>query len=1263
MIIMEKRNGNTLKRIMAVFLSAALFVGMSQGAVPANVHAAKAVEQVSLPASGTDWAIDASGKLTIDSDAGMTDWASNSDNDAYDRIKSEYLKTAEIANGVTKIDAEAFWACRVLTQVTVPDSVTSIGEGAFQLCDSLKAFAVPKDIKRIEKNVFYNCSKIESISLPDGITSIGEYAFGACPYLEGLTIPDGVKEIGSGAFFSCRSLDELTIPDGVTVINEKVFYGCSGLKNISIPKNITSIGRMAFFECKSLMEIDIPDSVTSIGEEAFGRCETIKEIKIPDVITSIENGTFYGCSSLTKIEIPKDVTSIGESAFEDCSSLTGITIPNQITSIEESTFSGCSALKEIKIPDGVTKIGVCAFQECSSLEKIDIPVLVSDIQEGAFYGCSSLKKIVLPDGIEAIKGTTFAGCTSLTDITIPKSVTSIGAEAFEMCNNLTEFTIPNNIKSVGQMAFAMCNGLDKITIPSGVTDMGLYIFYGCISLSKVTMKGTTPPTLGEEAFTDCRFVTENFEGIEVPLNSLDTYKETWADWAEYIKASPVPADEVPPVGTIKIQDHSWNDFTDTVNFGLYFNESKSVTIEAMDTDSGVDKVYYYISDSGLSKTEVMALGEDVWTEGALFSINPDKKCVVYVKITDVAGNITYLSTDGLVFDGTAPVISGVETGGVFRVPQTVTVTDENLESVKVNDAKVILNENKFILGASHGQQIIVATDKAGNKSTVTVTIKTDKENIQDAKNIVEDVLVGCTVSNDTTKNDIQSLIDKALNDNGITIVNAAAGDLTKNLATTDAAGSMNISISLNCGSEADSITINKTIPATGNEPGNGSVDKQAVIDGKAPDTQISTSTDKLVQILLTEEEKKQISGGMDVKIVLDVKDGADGVSNDDKILVENALKGGQSQGFNSPQYIDISLFKVVGGIRSAISETKEALTITIKVPDSLKNIDGKNKRTFAVIRVHDGVAETLPDLDSDEDTITIATDRFSSYAIVHKDNSGDEKPTPPALEESAKPSETPDLSESANPTKTPDVGESANPTKTPDGSASANPTKTPNGNKTPTKKPNGNKNSASDKEKRLIALHSGLKAVQTEKGLQISWGRVNGADGYIVYVQYCGKGFSLKSRTQVKGAKKTKITVKNVNGKKLDSTKNIKMYVVAYKMKSGKKITLAKTLKFHIAGKDSLKYTNVKKIKAKKTSYILKKGKKITLRLEAVLDDKNKKQLSVKHTKDFRYISSNKKIATVTADGKVKAQNAGNCIIYVFAKNGCKQKIKIKVKK
>lgn len=121
------------------------------------------------------------------------------------------------------------------------------------------------------------------------------------------------------------------------------------------------------------------------------------------------------------------------------------------------------------------------------------------------------------------------------------------------CNSLTEITVPSGITEIEERVFYGCSGLQEITIPSSVTDIEMGAFYEFSSLAKITMQGTTPPTFGEEAFTNCNFVTENLEGIEVLLGSLDTYKEAWADWAEYITAI---ADSVPPTGTIKVESHS-----------------------------------------------------------------------------------------------------------------------------------------------------------------------------------------------------------------------------------------------------------------------------------------------------------------------------------------------------------------------------------------------------------------------------------------------------------------------------------------------------------------------------------------------------------------------------------------------------------------------------------------------------------------------------------------------------------------------------------
>ena len=204
--------------------------------------------------------------------------------------------------------------------------------------------------------------------------------------------------------------------------------------------------------------------------------------------------------------------------------------------------------------------------------------------------------------------------------------------------------------------------------------------------------------------------------------------------------------------------------------------------------------------------------------------------------------------------------------------------------------------------------------------------------------------------------------------------------------------------------------------------------------------------------------------------------------------------------------------------------------------------------------------------------------------------------------------------------------------------------------------------SKTQRTKNSLALNAKLKVSQTANKITVAWGKVNGADGYHVYVQYCGKKFSSKSIHSIKSGNKTKLTVKKVNGKKLNLKKNYKVYVLAYKLVNGKKITISKTITAHITGRKNTKYTNVKSVKVKKSSYSLKKGKTATIKANTILVNKNKKPLTNAHAKELRYATSDKSVATVTTKGKIKAKGKGTCTIYVYARNGYAKKIKVKVK-
>ncbi len=329
---------------------------------------------------------------------------------------------------------------KTLASVSIPASITEIGEHAFDYCTAMSTlrFAGGSRLKKIGNSAFQLCSGLTSVRIPESVTEIESSAFRDCYSLSSITIPEGVTSIEGLAFNACRSLSSVRIPEGVTSIGNWAFSGCSSLTGITIPEGVTSIGWYAFQGCSSLTSITIPKRVTSIGDSAFRGCSSLTSMRIPEGVTSIGNGVFSDCSGLTSITISESVTSIGWSAFSGCSSLSSITIPEGVTSIENDAFRDCSGLTSVRIPESVTSIEGGTFSHCSSLTGITIPESVTSIGWGAFCGCSSLSSITIPERVTSIEVATFSGCGSLTSITIPAGVTSIGEWAFLNCIKLKD---------------------------------------------------------------------------------------------------------------------------------------------------------------------------------------------------------------------------------------------------------------------------------------------------------------------------------------------------------------------------------------------------------------------------------------------------------------------------------------------------------------------------------------------------------------------------------------------------------------------------------------------------------------------------------------------------------------------------------------------------------------------------------------------------------------------------------------------------------
>ena len=324
-------------------------------------------------------------------------------------------------------------------------------------------YSIKKGVKIIANHAFSWCFySLKSIIIPDSVTSIGDGAFSECHSLKSINIPDSVTRIGYSAFKSCGGLTSISIPPSVTTIEDGTFLGCHSLRNINIPDTVTRIGRSAFEDCDSLTSINIPPSLTTIEDGTFLCCHSLRNINIPDTVTSIEDYAFSECNSLKNINIPNGVTWIGDSAFFYCNSLISITIPSSVIAIGINPFCGCHA--------DLKNESKAFIYEHNVLFNKDKTTIISYRAKDANY--------VIPDSVISIGGFAFSECNSLISIIIPDSVTSIGWLAFAYCNFLTSINIPDSVTSIEYCAFEECDSLSPQVKSDIIQRFGDIVFYG-----------------------------------------------------------------------------------------------------------------------------------------------------------------------------------------------------------------------------------------------------------------------------------------------------------------------------------------------------------------------------------------------------------------------------------------------------------------------------------------------------------------------------------------------------------------------------------------------------------------------------------------------------------------------------------------------------------------------------------------------------------------------------------------------------------------
>ena len=441
-----------------------------------------------------------------------------------------------IPNSVTSIGVGAFVSCWKLAKITLPFIGASRDEeentyfgylfGAdtykdnIHIPSSLKTVIIT-DGETIRERAFYQCANIESITISDSVTSIGSGAFEGCTGLEKITIPfvgatkDGATDTHFGYIFGAPSSGDqyqylpsslkTVIITGGSFIDTHAFYFFRSLESIEIPASVTSISTYAFYLCDALKKVVFAEGskLTSIGANAFSYCSSLSGVYITDIASwcsinfedDYANPLIYAHNLylyntlVTELEIPAGVTSLNNYVFHNCTSLNSVTIPNSVTSIGDCAFINCLNIKSIICRGGLTSIGSYAFSYCTSLTDVVMPNSVTSIGDYAFYGCTSLVSIAIPRDITTINNGTFSSCTGLESITFAEDshLTTIRASAFRGCTSLKNIEIPDSVNSIGDGAFFNCKSFISIEIPDSVTSIGCGAFEDCTSLEKMTI--------------------------------------------------------------------------------------------------------------------------------------------------------------------------------------------------------------------------------------------------------------------------------------------------------------------------------------------------------------------------------------------------------------------------------------------------------------------------------------------------------------------------------------------------------------------------------------------------------------------------------------------------------------------------------------------------------------------------------------------------------------------------------------------------------
>ena len=386
-----------------------------------------------------------------------------------------------IPNSVTEIGNEAFYNCKGLNgTLTLSNNLKTIGRSAFYNCSGFKgSLTLPNSVTTIGSSAFELCSGFTSLKLSDALSVIPSNAFDRCTSLSGiLVIPNSVTEIGNRAFYSTGFNGTLTLSSNLKTIKDYAFYGCSKFTgSLTLPNSVTTIGVVAFEGCSGFTNLTLSNALSVIPERAFFKCTSLSgNLVIPNSVTEIGNNAFNGCTGFNgTLTLSSNLKTIGDNAFCDCTGFTGdLTLPNSVTTIGESAFAYCGRFTSLKLSDALTVIPKRAFLACNFKGTLTLPSRLKMIDEGAFSNCTGFTGVLtLPNSVTTIGESAFAFCSGFTVLKLSEALTIIDRYAFQCCNNLTigsenpsQVTLPESLEKIGYEAFVWCDQIKTINFQS-----------------------------------------------------------------------------------------------------------------------------------------------------------------------------------------------------------------------------------------------------------------------------------------------------------------------------------------------------------------------------------------------------------------------------------------------------------------------------------------------------------------------------------------------------------------------------------------------------------------------------------------------------------------------------------------------------------------------------------------------------------------------------------------------------------------------------